>query len=159
MTTAAEYRKAVKDGTLHMLARDKRVSPLRAFTQKRAQPEREIQRAAKQPNKWEAAYARDVLEPRRLAGEIDSYSFEPVTLLIGFDCRYRPDFGVKLSGFAGDWHEFHEVKGFMRDDARVKLVVAASLFPSATFWLATRARNGAWTMKLMLRVRAIMEGR
>jgi len=77
-------------------------------------------------NKTEAAYAADVLEPRRLTGEIVSYWFERFTFKLADDCRYTPDFVVMLA--SGEL-ECHETKGFWADDAKVKIRVAASLFP------------------------------
>jgi hypothetical protein len=45
---------------------------------------------------------------------------------LGDDTRYTPDFMViKNDGTI----EFHEVKGFMRPAARVKIKVAARMFP------------------------------
>jgi hypothetical protein len=79
---------------------------------------------AGQMNKTEAAYAQ-VLEMRRLAGEIVAFKFEAVTLRLAVRTRYKPDFLVKLAN--GDT-EIHEVKGFWKDDARVKIKVAAELY-------------------------------
>lgn len=78
-------------------------------------------------NGLEAAYAREVLEPLKLAGEVADYWFERLTFKLADDCRYTPDFVVQL---AGGEIECHEVKGtFIRDDAKVKLKVAATMFP------------------------------
>lgn len=77
-------------------------------------------------NKTEAAYAADVLEQRKQAGEIVSYWFERFTFKLADDCRYTPDFVVMLA--SGEL-ECHETKGFWADDAKVKIRVAASLFP------------------------------
>jgi hypothetical protein len=66
-----------------------------------------------------------------------------VTLKLGDDCRYTPDFfTIGVGGEA--WA--HEVKGFMRDDAQVKLKVAARKFPWVNFCLAMR-KGGVWTVK------------
>lgn len=77
-------------------------------------------------NKTEAAYAADVLERRKQAGEIADYWFERFTFKLADDCRYTPDFVVMLA--SGEL-ECHETKGFWADDAKVKIRVAASLFP------------------------------
>ena len=58
-----------------------------------------------------------------------------VTLKLGDDCRYTPDF-VALT-FGGEMH-FFEVKGFMQDDARVKIMTAARQFRWATFVLVRK---------------------
>ena len=76
-------------------------------------------------NKLERAYA-DHLYARQLAGEIKKYWFQGMTLRLGNDCRYTPDFVVLLA--SGEL-EMHEVKGFWRDDARVKIKVAAEMYP------------------------------
>ena len=59
-------------------------------------------------------------------GEIVWYKFEGMTLKLAKDTRYTPDFAVINKN--GEL-EFHEVKGFMRDDALVKIKVAAEMFP------------------------------
>ena len=95
-------------------------------------------------NKTEAAYSAH-LAGRCLAGEITEARFEPMRLRLGGDWKttYTPDFQVILpSGLI----EFHEVKGFMRDDAAVKLKVAAAQFPEYRFVLVKRAGR-AWESK------------
>ena len=76
-------------------------------------------------NKTEAAYAA-LLESYKKAGDILDYMYEAYTLKLGKDCRYTPDFAVFLND--GEI-EFHEVKGFWRDDAKAKLRIAARQFP------------------------------
>ena len=76
-------------------------------------------------NKTEKAY-QDTLRLRQIAGEIAWYKFEGVKLKLADNTSYSPDFAVMLSN---GQLEMHEVKGFWRDDARVKIKVAASLFP------------------------------
>jgi hypothetical protein len=68
---------------------------------------------------------------------------QAVTLKLGDDCRYTPDF-VVLDAAGVLWA--HEVKGFMRDDALVKLKVAARKFNWIRFVLA-RKEKGAWEVK------------
>lgn len=76
-------------------------------------------------NRTEESYAW-YLDGLKRAGDILFYKFGVVTLRIGQDCRYTPDFLVITKDLAV---EFHEVKGFMRDDALVKLKAAASQYP------------------------------
>jgi hypothetical protein len=76
-------------------------------------------------NKTEAAYA-ERLEMLRRSGEILSYDFEAITLKLAPNTRYTPDFLVITSDATV---ELHEVKGHWYDDARVKIKVAARLFP------------------------------
>ena len=96
-------------------------------------------------NKTEARYA-EYLERLRLGGEILYWEYEPITLRIGGNklTTYTPDFLVITS--ASTVH-FHEVKGFWRDDARVKIKVAAAAFPFFRF-ASVRAKpkkeGGGW---------------
>lgn len=84
-------------------------------------------------NKTEARYAGH-LELRKAAGEILSWSFETITLRLAKRTTYTPDFFVVT---AEREIELHEVKGSWRaphqEDARVKIKVAAELFPWARF--------------------------
>lgn len=91
-------------------------------------------------NRSEARYAREVLEVRRLAGEILHWEFEPVKLRLAKATFYTPDFLV-LS--ADRTIEFHEFKGHWQDDARVKIKVAASQF---SFWrfIAVQRKKGQY---------------
>lgn len=94
-------------------------------------------------NKTEAEYAL-MLEVRKRAEGILYYGFEKVTLKIGDDCRYTPDFFVIMEGQDHETRlEFHEVKGpHMRDDSLVKLKAAATQFPWATFYLCRKTKDG-----------------
>ncbi len=96
-------------------------------------------------NKTEQAYAA-TLEARKIAGEILWYRFEGVKLRLADGCFYSPDFAV----LRGDGQmEMHEVKGFWTDDARVKIKVAAELYPFR--FLAVRVRTkkagGGWDVE------------
>ena len=69
---------------------------------------------------------------------------------IGNGCVYWPDFVVPSSC---NRSHVYEVKGFMRDDAAVKLKVAASKFPTFKFFLVTkRAKKlgGGWDIQEVL---------
>lgn len=76
-------------------------------------------------NRWEQDYA-NMLEDQRQAGEIRGWEYEPEKLRLAKRTWYTPDFRVVR---ADGRIEFHEVKGFWRDDARVKIKVAARLHP------------------------------
>jgi hypothetical protein len=80
----------------------------------------------KQPNKWESAYAAEVLDPLLLTGEIIWYGFEAEKLRLAGKTYYTPDFVVLTKELR---KEFVEVKGFVRDDAIAKLKIAAEQFP------------------------------
>jgi hypothetical protein len=77
-------------------------------------------------------------------------AFEPVTLKLGNDCRYTPDFGFPSTGPT----RFYEVKAGNRktgkprveDDALVKIKVAAKMFPAYLFILTWEV-NGQWQEK------------
>lgn len=76
-------------------------------------------------NKTEKAYA-DELRTLQAAGAVLWWAFEPVKLQLADRTYYTPDFLVMLADHS---LECHEVKGFWEDDARVKIKVAARLFP------------------------------
>ena len=62
-----------------------------------------------------------------------------ITLKLADDCRYTPDFiSLDNDGAMTMW----EVKGFMRDDALVKLKVAARNFPMFRFKLVHKENHG-----------------
>lgn len=76
-------------------------------------------------NKLESAYEAQ-LKARLHTGEILWYSFEGVKLRLADNTFYTVDFPVLASD---GLIEMHEVKGFWTDDARVKIKVAAALYP------------------------------
>lgn len=84
----------------------------------------------KKLNKWEAQWLA-VLRSRSFIW----IGIQNITFKLADDCRYTPDFwtlgvGGKLIAY--------EVKGFMREDAKIKIKVAARLFTWAEFVLVTR---------------------
>jgi len=92
-------------------------------------------------NKLERAYA-DRLELLRLGGKIRAWAFDAEKLRLADKTFYSPDFRVvDADGFV----EFHEVKGFWEDDARVKVKVAASLHPYQ--FVAAQCKRGVWTFE------------
>ena len=78
------------------------------------------------------------------AGDILGYKFEAIKFKLAPNTFYTPDFMVLYD----DRIEFHETKGFMRDDANVKLKVVASLFPEFGFRLITW-KNKTWDIRLI----------
>ena len=93
-------------------------------------------------NKTEAAYE-GWLRSRQIAGEVAWYKFEGLKLRLADNTFYTPDFGVMLS--TGEM-EVHEVKGFWTDDARVKIKVAAELYPFRFIAVKVKAKKngGGW---------------
>lgn len=94
-------------------------------------------------NKTEAAYDA-FLKLRQMAGEIAWYKFEGVKLRLADSTFYTPDFAVMLTDGT---LECHEVKGFWQDDARVKIKVAADLYPFRFIALKANAKKngGGWS--------------
>ncbi len=82
-------------------------------------------------NQLEERYA-GVLEQRHVIGEIHKIWYQPFGIKLADKCYYHPDFMIQL---ADGTLEIHETKGFMRDDASVKIKTAARLFPCYIFRL------------------------
>lgn len=77
-------------------------------------------------NKTEAAYSQ-YLEALKACGEIVWWKFEAIKLRLADNTFYTPDFFLLM---ANGQLECREVKGgYWTDDARVKIKVAAGLFP------------------------------
>ena len=101
-----------------------------------------------QMNKTEAAYAAH-LEARRRAGEIAWFKFEGVKLRLADNTFYSPDFAVMG---ADGVLEMHEVKGslnYIQEDAKVKIKVAAEMYPFNLFLLrqSQKKEGGGWDVK------------
>lgn len=79
----------------------------------------------------------------RGSGEWEEVGVQSVTLKLGDDCRYTPDFHTFREGRLVFW----EVKGFMREDALVKLKVAARKYRWAEFRVVRRMKGGVWEEK------------
>lgn len=92
----------------------------------------------------EAAYA-GYLHGLMLAGDIQFYKFEPLRLILADACTLTPDFLVMQKDGT---LEFHEVKGRKREDAMIKLRVAARTFHWWNFILVER-RRGFWEQREM----------
>lgn len=79
-------------------------------------------------NKTEAAYEQH-LEARKQAGEVLWYKFEGITFKLAKDTRYTPDFAVLLANGEMELHEIKGAKAIFQSDAKVKIHVAAEMFP------------------------------
>ena len=80
-------------------------------------------------------------------GPMDWIGIQCVTLKLGDDTRYTPDFATlsKDGGF-----RFWEVKGgYVREDALVKLKTAAHEFPWWPFVMAQKRDGGVWAEKVV----------
>jgi hypothetical protein len=90
-------------------------------------------------NKTEQAYAQH-LDLQVHAGKVLWWRFEPFKLRLADGSYYKPDFGVLPRDLL---FEIHETKGFWREAARVRIKVAAELFPFK-FIALTRTAGGGW---------------
>jgi hypothetical protein len=98
-------------------------------------------------NKTESAYG-DFLELRRRAGDVLWFKFEGMKFKLADNTFYTPDYPVLLSDGT---MEMHEVKplNFATDDSKVKIKVAAEMFPfrflivnrTKQSWLLTPVRS------------------
>lgn len=94
----------------------------------------QVQAEANKLNKLEQAFL------LRLRAENPKIYIQAITLKLADDCRYTPDFVA----IKGNSIMVYEVKGFMRDDALVKLKVAARMFSWMNFVLVTRKGKDNW---------------
>jgi len=94
-----------------------------------------------QMNRLEKGYS-ELLELLKKSGEIVEWMYEPVKLRLAYKTFYTPDFLV----IKKECMEFHETKGFMRDDAAVKLKCAAQIYPWFRFILIKREKQN-WIIK------------
>lgn len=100
---------------------------------------------AGQMNNLESDYSKH-LELCRAAGGILWYRFEAIKLRLADNTFYTCDFSVLASDGV---LEMHECKGFMTDDANVKIKVAAEQYPFRFKLVrrATRKQGGGWDIK------------
>lgn len=99
-----------------------------------------------QRNKTESAYEA-LLEARRQAGTVAWYKFEGLKLRLADNTFYSPDFFVML---ADGTLEAHEVKGHWQDDARVKIKIAAEMYPFRfiAVRVKTKKEGGGWQQEI-----------
>jgi restriction endonuclease len=96
-------------------------------------------------NSLEAEYAQ-YLKEQQLVGNVLWYIFEGIKLKLAPNTTYTPDFCMmRKDGEIA----FVETKGFMRDDANVKIKVAASMYPFPFFLAKKKAKKngGGWDVK------------
>ena len=96
-------------------------------------------------NKTEQAYALRLSLLQR-AGDVLWFKFEGLKLRIADNTFFTPDFAVMA---ADGVIECHEVKGHWQDDARVKIKVAADLYPFRFIAVRPEAkkRGGGWLVE------------
>lgn len=88
-------------------------------------------------NKWEEAYASEILEPRMMANEIKDWWYESIKLKLANGAWFCVDFFALMAD--GTW-EAHEVKGHFREAAAVRIKVAANMYPFK-FFIAKKRRK------------------
>ena len=98
-----------------------------------------------QMNKTEAEYALH-LEAQRHQGVVAWWKFEGIKYRLADNTFYTPDFAVML---ADGTMQAHEVKGFWVDDARVKIKVAAEMYPVEFIAIKKQAKKdgGGWAVE------------
>lgn len=89
-------------------------------------------------NKTEARYAA-LLERQKEMGEVVSWRYEAIKFRLAPKTFYTPDFYVVFR----DRIEFHEIKGFLEEDAAVKFKVVAEQYPEYK-WLMLRLEKNTW---------------
>jgi hypothetical protein len=94
-------------------------------------------------NKLESAWAA-CLELEKRAGKIVDYRYEAVRLILADRTTYTPDFFV-IEADGGV--RFDECKGFMQEDANVKIKVAARLFPWFKVRLIRKQGKNGWDIR------------
>lgn len=97
-------------------------------------------------NKTEAAYDQH-LRARHAAGEVKWWVFERMKLRLAANTFFTVDFLVQLASGALECHEVKGRKGerfWAEEDAKVKVKVAAELFPVFTFRIVWPAKGGGW---------------
>lgn len=100
-------------------------------------------------NKTEAAFDRHLAD-QIPAGRINAYAFEPFNLRLGGRCHLRIDFGVWLA--PNDQLIVIDVKGWMEEDASVKLRTAANKYPKIPVYVVYRGAKGrGWILKTVNR--------
>jgi len=76
-------------------------------------------------NSTEVFYS-SILELQRANGTIKDWWFEAMTFKLAEGTKYTPDFMVQMPD---DTIEYHETKSYWRDDAKVKIKIAADKYP------------------------------
>ena len=99
-------------------------------------------------NKLELAWSQ-MLDLQAHTKDIVRWKYQAVRLELATRTTYTPDFYVLLPDGR---IRFDETKGFMRDDANVKIKVAAALYHEFEFRLITRQTKkdgGGWNIRVI----------
>lgn len=96
-------------------------------------------------NRGETAYAAE-LERQKASGEVLWWKFEGLKLRLADNTFLTVDFAVMVKDGT---LEMHEHKGHWEEDARIKMKVAASLYPFRFVAVQSEAkkRGGGWKIE------------
>ncbi len=130
------------------LAMDTVVKELRRITRIQELPFGVLPKPTPRPrmNKTEGEWAM-ILEARKRAGEIIWYQFEGLRLRLADGAYFTPDFPVLTK--EGNL-EFQEVKGFWREAGKLRIRVAAGLYPFWKFYAVRKIKKkdgGGWDIE------------
>lgn len=112
-------------------------------------PPRHASHRAGEMNKTEAKYAQQ-LEARLLAHEIRWYAFERLKLRLAERTYFTVDFFLQLADGSFECHEVKGRKGdryWAEEDAKLKIKVAAEMFPVFHFLIVWPAKGGGWCVE------------
>ena len=95
----------------------------------------------KETDKWNYSYAQ-FLELERQAARVLHWWYEPLSIWLPGQVRYKPDFMIQRVGRS--MLELVEVKGWSRNlrDGMTRYKIAASLFPCFTWKMVKRKGHG-----------------
>jgi len=104
-----------------------------------------IRHAAGQMNGMEKRYA-IYLDIQKACGEVLRWRFEPLKLKLAPATFWTPDFELVMPDGK---IELHETKGHWEDDARVKIKIAAQMFPEFRIVAVTHDRRSkTWNFEV-----------
>lgn len=101
-----------------------------------------------QMNRTEAEYAA-LLEQMRRTGTVAWFKFEGVKLRLADNTFYTPDFAVMISGGRMQMHEVKGASAIFMDDAKVKVKVAAEIYPFQFIVAIKRAKKAGGGFELV----------
>lgn len=123
-------------------------------TRRRVAARANVRRQPGTMNRTERAYS-EVLEARRLAGEVAAWWYEGVTLKLAPDCRYTPDFlvqmldgSLELVEVKAGWRKDGKLGFHGHDESNVKMRVASERFPFRVV-RAVLVRGEGWVVQEM----------
>lgn len=99
-------------------------------------------------NKTEERFLEEWIKPLVLTGDVLWWSFEGIKLRLAPNTFYTPDFALMASDGVLDLIDVKPAAHLIEEDAKVKIKVAAELFPFRFFYAwrmgGTTARTRGW---------------